>query len=50
LLHVSNQCCGKFLFCPFTVPFPNTTLMFFTILKTSFPLYYFGALSFSTVL
>jgi hypothetical protein len=34
------------LFCPF----PNTTSMFFTISNTSFPVYYFGALSFSTVL
>jgi hypothetical protein len=25
-----------FLFCPFTVPFPNTTSMFFTISNTSF--------------
>jgi hypothetical protein len=39
-----------FLFYPFTVLFPNTTLMFFTILNTSFPVYYCGALSFSTVL
>jgi hypothetical protein len=39
-----------FLFCPFTVPFPNTTSMFFTISNTSFPVYYFGALSFLTVL
>jgi hypothetical protein len=38
-----------FLFYLFTVPFPNTTLMFFTISNTSFPVYYFGALSFSTV-
>jgi hypothetical protein len=38
-----------FLFCPFTVPFPNTTSIFFTISNTSFPVYYFGALSFSTV-
>jgi hypothetical protein len=39
-----------FLFYPFTVPFPNTTSMFFTILNTSFPIYYFKALSFLTVL
>jgi hypothetical protein len=39
-----------FLFCPFTVLFPNTTSMFFTISNTSFPVYYFRALSFSTVL
>jgi hypothetical protein len=39
-----------FLFCHFTVPFPNTTSMFFTISNTSFSVYYFGALSFSTVL
>jgi hypothetical protein len=39
-----------FLFCLITVPFPNTTLMFFTISNTSFSIYYFGALSFSTVL
>jgi hypothetical protein len=39
-----------FLFCPFTVLFPNTTLMFFTILNTSFLVYYFGALSFLIVL
>jgi hypothetical protein len=39
-----------FFFYPFTVPFPNTTSMFFTISNTSFPIYYFGALSFSTVL
>jgi hypothetical protein len=39
-----------FLFYPFIVPFPNTTSMFFTISNTSFPVYYFGALSFSTVL
>jgi hypothetical protein len=39
-----------FLFCPFIVPFLNTTSMFFTISNTSFPVYYFGALSFSTVL
>jgi hypothetical protein len=39
-----------FLFYPFTVPFPNTTLMFFTISNTSFPVYCFRALSFSTVL
>jgi hypothetical protein len=39
-----------FLFCPFIVPFPNITLMFFTISNTSFPVYYFRALSFSTVL
>jgi hypothetical protein len=39
-----------FLFCPFIVPFPNTTLMFFTILNTSFLVYCFEALSFSTVL
>jgi hypothetical protein len=39
-----------FLFCPFTVPFPNTTSMLFTISNTSFPVYYFGTLSFSTVL
>jgi hypothetical protein len=39
-----------FLFCPFTVPFPNTTSMFFTISNTSFPVYYFWALSFLTVL
>jgi hypothetical protein len=39
-----------FLFCPFNVPFPNTTSMFFTISNTSFPVYYFGVLSFSIVL
>jgi hypothetical protein len=39
-----------FLFCPFTVPFPNTTSMFFTISNTSFSIYYFRALSFSTML
>jgi hypothetical protein len=39
-----------FLFCPFTVPFLNTTSMFFTISNTSFPVYCFGALSFSIVL
>jgi hypothetical protein len=39
-----------FLFYPFTVPFPNTTSMFFTISNTSFSVYYFRALSFSTVL
>jgi hypothetical protein len=39
-----------FLFCPITVPFPITTSMFFTISNTSFPEYYFMALSFSTVL
>jgi hypothetical protein len=39
-----------FLFYPFTVPFPNTTSMFFTISNTSFLVYYFRALSFSTVL
>jgi hypothetical protein len=39
-----------FIFCPFTVPFPNTTSMFFTISNTCFPVYYFRALSFSTVL
>jgi hypothetical protein len=39
-----------FLVCPFTVPFPITTSMFFTISNTSFPVYYFGALSFSMVL
>jgi hypothetical protein len=39
-----------FLFYPFTVPFPNTTSMFFTISNKSFPVYCFGALSFSTVL
>jgi hypothetical protein len=39
-----------FLFCPFTVPFPNITSMFFTISNTSFQVYCFGALSFSTVL
>jgi hypothetical protein len=39
-----------FLFRPFTIPFPNTTSMFFTISNTSFPIYYFRALSFSTVL
>jgi hypothetical protein len=39
-----------FLFCPFTVPFPNITSMFFTISNTSFLVYYLGALSFSTVL
>jgi hypothetical protein len=40
----------SFLFCPFIVPFLNTTSMFFTISNTSFWVYYFGALSFSTVL
>jgi hypothetical protein len=53
------DCCFKgmsvkggvfFLFYPFTVPFPNTTSMFFTISNTSFPVYCFEALSFSTVL
>jgi hypothetical protein len=39
-----------FIFYPFSVPFPNTTSMFFTISNTSFPVYCFGALSFSTVL
>jgi hypothetical protein len=39
-----------FLFYPFTVPFPNTTSIFFTISNTSFSVYCFGALSFSTVL
>jgi hypothetical protein len=39
-----------FLFCPFTVLFPNTTSLFFTISNTSFLVYYFGALSFLTVL
>jgi hypothetical protein len=39
-----------FLFCHFTVPFPNTTSMFFTISNTSFPVYCFGALCFSAVL
>jgi hypothetical protein len=39
-----------FLFYPFPVPFPNTTSMFFTISNTNFPVYYFEALSFSTVL
>jgi hypothetical protein len=39
-----------FLFCSFTVSFPNTTSMFFTISNTSFPVYYFRALSFSAVL
>jgi hypothetical protein len=39
-----------FLFYPFIVLFPNTTSMFFTISNTSFPVYYFRALSFSTVL
>jgi hypothetical protein len=39
-----------FLFCPSTVPFPNTASMFFTISNISFSVYYFGALSFSTVL
>jgi hypothetical protein len=39
-----------FLFYPFTVPFPNTTSMFFTISNTSFPVYYFGELYFSIVL
>jgi hypothetical protein len=38
-----------FLFCPFIVPFLNATSMFFTISNTSFPVYCFGALSFSTV-
>jgi hypothetical protein len=32
-----------FLFCPFNVPFPNTTSIFFTISNTSFSVYYFGA-------
>jgi hypothetical protein len=39
-----------FLFYPFTVPFPNTTSMFFTISNTSFLVYCFGTLSFLTVL
>jgi hypothetical protein len=39
-----------FLFCPFTVPFPNTTSMFFTISNTSFAVYCFRALPFSIVL
>jgi hypothetical protein len=39
-----------FLFCPFIIPFPNTTLMFFTISNIIFSVYYFGALSFSMVL
>jgi hypothetical protein len=39
-----------FLFCLFTVPFPNTTVIFFTISNTSFPVYCFRTLSFSTVL
>jgi hypothetical protein len=39
-----------FLFCPFTIPFPNTTSIFFTISNTSFPIYYFGLLSFLTML
>jgi hypothetical protein len=39
-----------FLFRPFTIPFPNTTSMFFTIWNTSFLVYYFEELSFSTVL
>jgi hypothetical protein len=39
-----------FLFCPFTVPFPNRTSMFFTISNTSFSVHYFGALSFLMVL
>jgi hypothetical protein len=39
-----------FLFYPFIVPLPNTTWMFFTISNRSFPVYHFGALSFSTVL
>jgi carbon starvation protein CstA len=39
-----------FLFCSFTIPFPNTTSMFFTISNISFPVFYFEALSFSTVL
>jgi hypothetical protein len=39
-----------FIFCPFTVPFPNTTSMFFTISNTCFPVYYFRVLSFSMVL
>jgi hypothetical protein len=39
-----------FLFYPFTIPFPNTSSMFFIISNTSFPVYSFGALSFSIVL
>jgi hypothetical protein len=39
-----------FLFYPFIIPFSNTTSMFFTISNTSFPVYCFRALSFSTVL
>jgi hypothetical protein len=39
-----------FLFFPITIPFPNTASMFFAILNTRFSVYYFGALSFSTVL
>jgi hypothetical protein len=39
-----------FLFYPFTVLFPNTTSMFFTISNISFLAYCFRALSFSTVL
>jgi hypothetical protein len=39
-----------FFFCPFTVPFLNTTSMLFTISNTSFLVYCFRALSFSTVL
>jgi hypothetical protein len=39
-----------FLFYPLTIPFLNTTSMFFTISNTSFSVYYFGALSFLTVL
>jgi hypothetical protein len=39
-----------FLFYPFTVPFPNTTSMIFIISNKSFLVYYFGALSLSTIL
>jgi hypothetical protein len=39
-----------FLFCPFTVPFSNTTSMLFTISNTRFLVYYFRVLSFLTVL
>jgi hypothetical protein len=39
-----------FLFCPFTISFPNTTSMIFTISNTSFLVYCFGTLSFSMVL
>jgi hypothetical protein len=39
-----------FLFCPFIVPFPNTTSMFFTISNKGFPVFCFRVLSFLMVL